>query len=140
MIRKHGVLAGILLLGAAGIVLLRVFDPAQGGIFPPCPVHYVTGWYCPGCGSLRAMHALLHGNFWQAWSMNPLAIVMLPFIVYGLSSEVCMHFRGRPLRGITLPAVSIRMLCAIIVLFGVARNLPLYPFNLLAPGALSHLP
>lgn len=139
MIRKHGVVAGMLLLGAAGLVLLRIFDPALGGIFPPCPVHYLTGWYCPGCGSLRALHALLHGELGQAWAMNPLTVLLLPFIGYGLASEVFAHFRGRVLPGMMLSATSIRALCVIIVLFGVARNLPLHPFDWLAPGALLHL-
>jgi hypothetical protein len=129
----------MVLLAAGGLILLRVFDPAQAGIFPPCPVHYLTGLYCPGCGSLRAMHSLLHGDVRRAWAMNPLAMTLLPFIGYGLASEVCTHFRGRALQGMMLSATSIRVLCAIIVLFGVVRNLPLHPFDWLAPGALLHL-
>jgi len=71
-LRKRRVLAAMLLLGTAPIILLRVFDPATSGIFPPCPIRYLTGLYCPGCGSLRAMHALLHGELARAWAMNPL--------------------------------------------------------------------
>jgi hypothetical protein len=70
--------------------------------------------------------------------MNPLSMTLLPFIGYGLASELLKHFRGQGLPGIRLSAVSIRALCVIIVLFGVARNLPLHPFNWLAPGALWH--
>jgi hypothetical protein len=46
---------------------------------------------------------------------------------------------GRPAAGMMLSATSIRVLCVLIVTFGVARNLPLHPFNMLAPGALLHL-
>jgi hypothetical protein len=28
----------------------------------PCPVHFFTGLYCPGCGGTRAIRALLHGD------------------------------------------------------------------------------
>ena len=136
---RHGVLATMFLLGTAGVVLLCLFDPAQSVIFPPCPVHYLTGWYCPGCGSLRAIHALLHGDLRQAWAMNALSVTLLPFIGYGLASEIYNHFRGRQLPGMMLSATSIRALCIFIVLFGIARNLPLYPFELLAPGALLNL-
>ncbi|MGC2446157.1 MAG: DUF2752 domain-containing protein [Candidatus Sulfotelmatobacter sp.] len=122
-----------------GAVLLGIFDPASSGVFPPCPLHYLTGWYCPGCGSLRAMHALLHGNLHQAWAMNPLTIVLLPFIAYGLASELIAALRGRGLPQPMLPAAYIRVLCAVIVLFGIVRNLPLHPFNLLAPGAMLRL-
>ncbi len=129
--------------GAVGIaltivLLLRVFDPATSGMFPPCPLRYLTGWYCPGCGSLRALHQLLHGNLEAAWAMNPLTILFLPFVTYGLSSYGLAAIRGRGLPQVFVPAGQIRALCAVIVLYGIARNLPLYPFNLLAPGAMLH--
>jgi len=118
------------------VFMLRVFDPATSGVFPPCPVRYLTGWYCPGCGSLRAMHQLLHGNLRAAWAMNPLSVTLLPFVMYGLASHALFEIRGRELPRTFLPAVWIRALCAIIILFGIARNLPLHPLNLLAPGAM----
>lgn len=120
----------------AGLLLLRVFDPATAGIFPPCPVHYLTGWYCPGCGSLRALHALLHGDFEQAWAMNPLTVMLLPFLSYGLMSEAVRQVRGTGLPAPTLSAGQIRVLFVVIVIFGVVRNLPIRPFALLAPGAM----
>jgi uncharacterized protein DUF2752 len=135
---KHRMLAG-LFVAVAGLILLRIFNPATSGIFPPCPLHYLTGWYCPGCGSLRAIHALLHGNLQQAWAMNPLTVVLLPFLTYGLASEVLMALSGRRFPQPMLSAAAIRGLCTVILLFGVIRNLPLHPFNLLAPGAMLHL-
>jgi len=137
--RRRYVFAAMFLLGLTGLLMLRIFDPATSGIFPPCPLRYVTGWYCPGCGSLRAIHALLHGNLRQAWAMNVLTVLFAPFIVYGLASQLHLQIRGRTLPGIMLPAVWIRALCVVIVLFGILRNLPLPPFNLLAPGAMLHL-
>ena len=136
---RHGVLLALFSLGMTGLLLLRRLDPARSLIFPPCPLRYFTGLYCPGCGSLRAIHALLQGDLRQAWAMNALTVTMLPFIGYGLISEIHRHFRGRPMPGMMMPASWIRALCVLIVLFGVARNLPFYPFNLLAPGALVHL-
>ena len=137
--RRNRVPAAMILLGTTAVALLRVFDPATSAIFPPCPLHFLTGFYCPGCGSLRAVHALLQGDFRQACAMNALTVMLLPFIGYGLLSEIHKHFRGRPLPGTMLRATWIRALCALIVLFGVLRNLPLHPFDLLAPGALLHL-
>jgi hypothetical protein len=135
-LRNHRVLGAMFLFGAA-IILLRVFDPATSGVFPPCPLRYLTGLYCPGCGSLRAMHALLHGELGRA--MNPLMIVTLPFITYGLVSEALRELRGNGLPEVMLPASWIRAFCVVVVLYAVARNLPLYPFDLLAPGAMLHL-
>ena len=135
---KNQVIALSIIAGLGGIVL-RVFDPATAGLFPPCPVHYLTGWYCPGCGSLRAIHALLHGNFLQAWAMNSLTMVLLPFLIYGLISEALSWTKGRGLPKPTFSPRQIHGLFAVIILFGVLRNLPLRPFALLAPGAMLHL-
>ncbi len=121
---------------AASVVMLRLFDPATSGIFPPCPVHYLTGWYCPGCGSLRAIHQLLHGNLRAAWALNPLTVVLLPFLTYGLVSFTIFEIRGQGLPQPFLRAGWIRALCGAIILFGIVRNLPLYPFDLLAPGRM----
>ncbi len=133
--RKPQPITVMLLLGGAGLLLLRLFNPATSSIFPPCPFHALTGLYCPGCGSLRAIHQLLHGNLTTAWAMNPLTVLLLPFVVYGLASEGLRVLRGRGLPQVFLPAIWIQVLCAIIVLFGIARNIPIHPFNLLAPGA-----
>jgi Protein of unknown function (DUF2752) len=131
-------LAAWLAASSAGLVMLRLFDPATSGIFPPCPLRYFTGWYCPGCGSLRALHQLLEGNLHAAWSLNPLTILLLPFVAYGMSSHACCEILGKRLPGVFLRPAWIRALCAVIIAFGIARNLPFYPFELLAPGGLLH--
>jgi len=74
-------LYSILALGFAAVLVAVYFiDPSEGGIFPPCPTHYITHYYCPGCGTLRALHALVHGDFKEAFSQNALAIVFLPIL------------------------------------------------------------
>lgn len=134
--RPAALLLATLAAFGVGLVLLELFDPATSGIFPPCPLRYLTGWYCPGCGSLRAIHQLLHGNLRAAWALNPLTVVLLPFLTYGLASYALIELRGRGLPQPFLRAGWIRALCAVIILFGIARNLPMHPFDLLAPGAM----
>jgi uncharacterized protein DUF2752 len=133
---KNWLLAAMVATAAAALTVLYVSDPARSGLFPPCPLRYLTGWYCPGCGSLRAMHQLLHGNLGAAWALNPLTVLLLPFVVYGLASYAPFEIRGCRLPRIILPAFWIRALCAVIIGFGIARNLPFHPFNLLAPGGM----
>jgi hypothetical protein len=135
---NHWLLAAMFATAAGAVLMLRVFDPASSGVFPPCPLRYLTGWYCPGCGSLRAIHQLLLGNLRAAWAMNPLTVVLLPFLSYGLASHALNAIRGQALPGLLLPAVWIRALGAAIILFGIARNVPLHPFDLLAPGVMLH--
>src|SRR5262249_190710 len=118
------------------VALLGMFDPATAGVFPPCPLRALTGWYCPGCGSLRAFHQLLHGNLRSAFAMNPFAVLSLPFLTYGAPSPTAFLIRERYLPRIFLPAVLIRALGVAIVAFGIIRNIPTYPFSLLIPGGL----
>ncbi len=68
--------AALLLL--AGGVVLFFFDPATTGFYPPCLFTTVFGRACPGCGSLRAVHQLLHGNLRAAWALNPMLTIVGP--------------------------------------------------------------
>ena len=62
---------------AAAAALVAAFDPAATWWFPSCPFHALTGWLCPLCGSLRAVHALLHGSLLGALTFNPLIVTGL---------------------------------------------------------------
>jgi len=66
------------LLLALGLGIVFFFDPATAGFYPRCLFKTVFGRACPGCGSLRAMHQLLHGNLEAAWALNKLIVVGLP--------------------------------------------------------------
>ena len=117
---------------AAGIYLY-VFNPAGAAVYPICAFHALTGLYCPGCGTGRALHQLLHGNVWAALRLNPLAVVLLPPVAYGMLS-IGLQFVGlKPLPSKFIPAFWIWVLLAVILLYWVLRNVPCYPFTLLAP-------
>ena len=124
------------LFAVVALVALRLFDPTSSHFFPACPLYAFTGLYCPGCGSTRALHYLLHGDLYAAFAMNPLAILALPFLVYGSVSYLSLQVRGRYLPRVFIPGRWIWALGVLIVLYAVARNIPTYPFNLLAPGGL----
>ena len=121
---------------AAALLILWKFDPASTSLFPPCPLRWLTGWYCPGCGSLRALHQLLHGNLRAALAYNPFAVLALPFLAYGIVSSGLFRTTGRRLPGLFLRPAWIRVLGLSIIIFGIVRNLPFYPFSVIAPGAL----
>lgn len=133
--RRVELLAGSLVL-IGTLTILRISNPASSGMFPPCPFLWLTGFYCPGCGSLRALHQLLHGNFRAALSLNAFALLSLPFLAYGVVSRAAFLIRSRYLPRVFLPSWTIWALGCAIVLFGIVRNLPMYPFRLLAPGGI----
>jgi hypothetical protein len=102
---------------------LFALDPGHVRILPVCPFHQLTGLWCPGCGTTRALHQLLHGNLAAAIRLNPLAIVMLPLAGYLVA-------RGN---ASTVKPTWIWVLLGVVVAFGIFRNIPAYPFTLLAP-------
>ncbi|MEM7394570.1 MAG: DUF2752 domain-containing protein, partial [Verrucomicrobiota bacterium] len=57
---------------ATGLGFLFLFNPAKVSWIPQCPWFFLSGFYCPGCGSVRATHHLLHGNLIGAFRLNPL--------------------------------------------------------------------
>jgi hypothetical protein len=109
------------MIGAA--VILFALDPARTSVLPSCPFHTLTGWWCPGCGATRALHELLHGHWAAALRLNPLAIALLPLVGY-------LTVRREPLR---VKPVWMWMLAGMILVFGIVRNIPVYPFTFLTP-------
>lgn len=71
----------------AALVVFYVFDPQEQEIFPKCTFKTVTGYDCPGCGSQRAIHDMLHLNFANAFSHNALMFVLIPYILLGVFME-----------------------------------------------------
>ncbi len=116
---------------------LYAFNPANSSLYAPCPFHEFSGFYCPGCGSLRGLHALLHGNLLTAFGFNPLMVVTLPFLGYGFLSYVMRGIRGNLLPRVFVPAKFIWIFLVLILLFWIFRNIPLYPFSLLAPQTVA---
>lgn len=49
-------------------------DPNQPGHYPVCPFRQLTGWWCPGCGGLRCVHALTRGDLRTALHDNVLVL------------------------------------------------------------------
>jgi hypothetical protein len=109
---------------ALAAVMLRVFNPATVWFFPPCPFRLLTGYLCPGCGTLRALHQLLNGHLAAAFRLNPLMLLLLPCVGYSAASSALEIAFGRTLPQVFLRPVYIWMLLAIIVLFWIGRNIP----------------
>ena len=116
---------GLLLLGA---MYVFAFEPGKTGIFPPCLFRQLTGLQCPGCGSTRALHQLLHGHFVAAFTLNPLFVIATPFLLYVLVRYTTLSFRGITPKPNALPARYIYLIFVVIVSFWILRNTPLYPF------------
>lgn len=125
--------AGSVGLAAAGATVLFLFDPSAYAFYPPCPFHALTGLWCPGCGTTRALHELLRGDLAAASELNPLMVVALPFLGYSALSYAALGLRGRSLPDAFASPLAAHLTLWIVLLYWLLRNLPFYPFSLLAP-------
>jgi hypothetical protein len=107
----------------ATAVLVFAFDPVTTWWFPSCPLNAWTGWLCPFCGSLRALHALLHGEPRVALELNPLTTVGLATGFLALVYDAVSPNRATALDRLTGLCFGVRGLI-LIVAFGLFRNLP----------------
>ncbi len=69
------------------MVIFFYIDPNIYPVFPKCPFLVITGLECPGCGSQRSFHQLLHLNIGAAFKQNPLVVIFGPYILLGLYIE-----------------------------------------------------
>jgi hypothetical protein len=118
----------IWLLLLAGAAYLFVFEPGKTGFFPACPFRWLTGFTCPGCGTTRALHQILHGHFATAFMLNPLFLPAMPFLLFALLRYSVIVMRGGVPRPNALPAPFIYAIFVAIVSFWIFRNTPFYPF------------
>ncbi|MCE5324628.1 DUF2752 domain-containing protein [bacterium] len=108
-------------------------DPQKSIWLPRCVFHDMTGLYCPGCGMLRSLHQLVHGNLQGAVAFNILIVFAVPVIAWSIVVELlellkvklpCKRFRSVGIYWIS---------SAVIVVFGILRNIQFYPLTLLRP-------
>jgi len=107
----------------SGLSVIYFFKPGNYP-YPSCLFHDLTGLYCPGCGSTRALYQLLHGHLGTALHDNALSVFAIPFLAYAV-------VRKEPLS--KLHPFWVWGIFYLVMTFSVLRNIPFYPFACLAP-------
>ena len=110
------------------LVLFYVYDPATTAWFPSCPFRALTGWLCPLCGSLRAVHALVHGHIVDAFLLNPFVFIIGVVSVATVSCRRLQPVRLKPDATYLFVGSAFRrtdtIVAAAAIVFTVVRNLP----------------
>lgn len=125
MIRKfdrRAIVAVVVAAVAIALLLFYALVDVDSGLMPRCPIKALTGFDCPGCGSQRMIHALLHGDFAGAWRRNPFLIVMIPVMLAALVAELWRKRFPRLNRVILSPA-SIALIIAATAIWTICRNI-----------------
>ena len=117
-----GVAVGILLVAA--LFLFYRFDPETQPLFPRCPFFLITGYQCPGCGSQRALHSLLHADIGTAFKQNAFMVLAIPYAFLGLYLQYLRSKLRHPrLENIFYGRWSAIILLVVIFAYWILRNL-----------------
>lgn len=107
---------------SAATAILSIYDPRQVNWLPKCIFFKLSGIYCPGCGATRALYEIIHGNIMFSLRNN---LLLFPLLI------TAALLAYRPSWGLK-PGVAITV-AVTVTGFMLLRNLPFYPFTLLAP-------
>lgn len=112
---------GIILVGIA-VYIYYSYNPSMSSWFPKCPFKMLTGWQCPGCGSQRAIHSLLHLDIAQAFRYNAFLVCCIPLLIL---LAVADFYRTRAPRFylIIYSARNIWTFLGIVLCWTIGRNL-----------------
>jgi hypothetical protein len=130
--RMRALSAPLAVAGGAGVCCVAVLlgDPTTpGGPLPVCPTKALFGIDCPGCGGMRMVYSLLHGDIRAALHYNALSLVVLLLLGWSAVAWTVGRLRGRPvgtwLRWRWTPIVFVIAFAG----WFVVRNLPFAPFS-----------
>jgi hypothetical protein len=131
---KYLIRGGLLIAFIAAAILFFYLDPSEHMIFPRCFIHSATGYYCPGCGSQRAIHNLLHLNLAGVMQNNMLFLIAVPSLMYHYLQLFFNKKFHLNLPNVFYMKATPVVVFILIVFFWIVRNLPFVPFTELAPG------
>ena len=119
-----------------GTSILYTWPPSAHSFYPRCPLQWITGFHCPGCGATRCVHALLHLDLPQAFAYNSLFVLALPLFAYAGVCTVYSMWTGKHVPSLRLPRWAVVFIIVLVIAYGILRNIDVYPCDLLAPHQL----
>lgn len=87
-----------------------------------CLIKSIIGYDCPFCGAQRALYHLMHGNFENAFLVNPFIFIIFPYAVLVILCIFNVFPEGSTLRRITYNKFTIIATGAFTITWGILRN------------------
>ncbi|WP_102418897.1 DUF2752 domain-containing protein [Mycobacterium sp. 4858] len=107
-------------------------DPTTpNGPLPVCPTKALLGIDCPGCGSLRMLYSLMHGNLMAAARFNALGLAAVVLLVWAYLAWTYGRLAGRRVRSWQHRRWAAVVTLVLVAAWFVVRNIPFAPFTAL---------
>jgi hypothetical protein len=123
IVRRRYLANALLAAALLACATLVLYPPTGTSFYPACPIREYLGIDCPGCGSTRALAALLHGHILEAVRLNALFVLLLPVALAGAVES----YRRAVCRAIFVwphpPAPAIYAALVVTAIFTLTRNL-----------------
>ena len=106
-----------------GLAVVYRFPPTEYSFYPRCPIYLTTHWLCPGCGSTRALHSLLHFDIQCCAALQRFIHDAVPVSYCLWVAFICyrtMRYDQFPI--LKFPRSATVCLMVTVVLFTVVRN------------------
>ncbi|BBY75767.1 membrane protein [Mycolicibacterium parafortuitum] len=116
---------------AAGVcVVVWIADPTTpGGFLPVCPTKTLLGVDCPGCGTLRMIYSLLHGDVAAALRFNAVGLVALGLLLVAYALWTYGRAVDRTVVSWQQHRWAAWVTLAVVAVWFVVRILPFEPFT-----------
>ena len=122
---KYAVSAAIAILAVAAVVFYSYnIDTMQSELAPKCMFLKLTGFKCPGCGTQRALHSLVHFDFMGVVRYNVFLLFAIPYL---LLLFYLQFFGGKErfprISSLIYSSTAIMAVFYLIIIYWITRNI-----------------
>ncbi|MBO6195097.1 MAG: DUF2752 domain-containing protein [Bacilli bacterium] len=89
----------------------------------PCPIHFITKLYCPGCGITRMIKSIIKLDFYQAFRYNQLVFILFPFFLFLIIDYLIKIISKKEPIYKKIPEYVWIILIILLLIFGIIRNI-----------------
>lgn len=123
----------IAIIALAVLSLYFFWNPSEHILFPKCPFYSLTGIYCAGCGSQRAIHQIANGNIITGIRHNYLLMIVFLVLSYKTLLFILNKIYSKSYFDIFHKPLATKIILIVVLLFWLLRNIKVFPFTELAP-------
>ena len=105
---------------ALGAVYSVIVSKTGWGV--PCPIRFITGLKCPGCGVTGMCMALLRFDIKAAFSKNAVLLCSLPYFI-ALAARITYLYIKKGVKSDRFINISATAMIPVFLIWGILRNI-----------------